>query len=245
MRRDLRILLFTLAMGALWAVGSRVPEALASMKTFRIQDVEVHGLRYLDRGLAVDLLELTPETTIWGELEPLTGELAAHPLVRRVSLSRRLPGTLVVQVEERRPVALVPTPLLEPVDAEGVRLPIDPAEFRLDLPVVTPREPVAPGARLVPASTRRLVARVGHLMEADTAFLQMVSEVAWRDEATLVARWSDPRVDFLLPPDASPARFREGLNVLAHAVGRVGTPTEIDLRFADQVVVRRTEPNRY
>lgn len=244
MRRELRILLFTVAMGALWAVGSRVPEALASMKTFRIQEVEVAGLRYLDRERAVELLDLSPETSIWGDLDRLSGGLEGYPLVERVAFSRRLPGTLVVQVVERRPVALVATPMLEPVDAQGVRLPIDPAEFRLDLPVVTLDEPVAPGARLVPARTRRLLDRVSRLMQADTAFLQMVSEVAWRGEETLVASWTEPRVDFLLPPDAPPARFREGLTVLAHAVGRGGTPSEIDLRFADQVVVRRTEPHR-
>jgi hypothetical protein len=81
-------------------------------------------------------------------------------------------------------------------------------------------------------------------MEADTAFAQMVSTVEWRDAGTLVARWSEPDVDFLFRPDASPERVRDGLTVLADAVGRGRTPTEIDLRYADQVVVRRTDHNQ-
>jgi hypothetical protein len=51
-------------------------------------------------------------------------------------------------------------------------------------------------------------------------------------------------VAFLLPPHASPARLREGLGALADAVAKspASMPTAIDLRFADQVVVRR-EPS--
>lgn len=243
MRRELRILVFTVAMGALWAGGSRVPEALASMETFKVQDVEISGLRYLTRGEVLELMDITTETSIWGDRDRWTRALTEHPMVKEVALRRRMPGTLVVRVLERRPVALVPTPMLEPVDADGVRLPIDPAKYRLDLPVVMPAEPVAEGSRLVPGATRRLLAQVGRLMEADTAFLQMVSEVEW-SETTLVARWSEPTVDFLLEADASPERVREGLSVLADAVGRGGAPTEIDLRYADQVVVRRTDPTR-
>lgn len=244
MRRELRILLFTVAMGALWAGGSRVPEALASMEAFRVQDVEISGLRYLTRGQVLELMDITSESSIWGDRDRWTRALTEHPLVKDVELGRRVPGTLVVNVVERRPVALVPTPLLEPVDAEGVRLPIDPAKYRLDLPVVASDELVAPGSRLVPASTRSLLGQVGRLMEADTAFLQMVSEVEWTESGTLVARWSEPPVDFLLRPGVSPRRVREGIAVLADAMGRGRAPLEIDLRYADQVVVRRTDHNR-
>ena len=111
----------------------------------------------------------------------------------------------------------------------------------MDLPVLVTTDVPAPGARLLPARDRRLVAEVARLMEADTAFLQMVSEVSLRDDGTIVARWSEPGVEFLLTPGAPARRLREGLAVLADALGRDPTrlPTEIDLRFADQVVVRR------
>ncbi len=241
MRRELRILLATLLLALAWAYGGRVPEALASMEAFRVQDVEVSGLRHLTRGQVLEAMDVTTETSIWESRDRWIAGLRAHPLVKDVHVRRRMPATLVVRVVERWPVALVPTPTLEPVDAEGVRLALDPAELRLDLPVVAPREPVAPGSRLVPASTRDLLSSVGRLMEADTAFAQMVSTVEWRGPATLVARWSEPAVDFLLRPDTSPERIRDGLTVLADAAGRGRMPREIDLRYADQVVVRRTD----
>lgn len=241
MRRELRILLVTLLLALAWAYGGRVPRALASMDAFRVQDVEVSGLRHLTRAEVLEAMDVTTETSIWEDRDRWTAGLRAHPLVKGVHVRRRMPGTLVVRVAERWPVALVPTPTLEPVDAEGVRLALDPAALRLDLPVVAPRDPVAEGSRLVPASTRELLSTVGRLAEADTAFAQMVSTVEWRDAGTLVARWSEPAVDFLLRPDSRPERIRDGLSVLADAMGRGRTPTEIDLRYADQVVVRRTD----
>jgi hypothetical protein len=61
----------------------------------------------------------------------------------------------------------------------------------------------------------------------------------------LVARWADPEVDFLLPYGLPQARLREGLIALADAIARAPgeMPIEIDLRFADQVVVRNTAGN--
>ena len=79
-------------------------------------------------------------------------------------------------------------------------------------------------------------------MEADTAFLQRVSEVDWLDEHTVRARWSTPAVAFLFDAGTPPRRIREGLVVLADVLGREPgkTPMVIDLRYADQVVVRST-----
>jgi hypothetical protein len=157
-----------------------------------------------------------------------------------------VPNGLLVTVTERRPIALAPTPVLEAVDAEGRRLPLDPARHRLDLPVIATDRRPPEDAQHFPEEVRVLAAELDHLMSADTAFLQMVSSVRWGDDETLVARWTEPRVDFLLPRRASPARLREGLGALANAIARTpaNPPHAIDLRFADQVVVRRASTDR-
>ncbi len=241
MRRDGRILLATACFGAAIAWGDRIPAAMVDMEMFRIEDVEVRGLRYLEESEVVDMLDLTPETSVWSDKSPWQDRVAAHALVKSVRVSRRLPDGLLLVVSERIPIALGPTPTLEPMDAEGRRLPIDPAEFRLDLPVIhTSRRPPR-GSRHFPAEVRRLAAEVEHLMAADTAFLQLVSSVSWNGRGALTVRWTEPAVEFLLPSQASPARLREGLVALADAASRKreGMPDVIDLRFADQVVVRR------
>jgi hypothetical protein len=89
---------------------------------------------------------------------------------------------------------------------------------------------------------RRLAAEVEYLMATDTSFLQLVSSVSLMKGGAVSVRWTEPDVEFLLPPRAAPARLREGLSALADAAAREreGMPDAIDLRFADQVVVRRT-----
>ena len=241
MRRDLKIILSTVAMAGLWTGGSRVAEAVSALDTFRVTNVEIVGLESVERGEILALLEVTQESSVWSDLGTWEDRLARHPLLKDARVHRRIPGTLVVDLEERRAVALAPTPILAPVDREGVLLPLDPAERRLDLPILATRELPAPGARLLPTADRVLAGEVARLMEADTSFLQMVSEVGWgEDGKTLVVRWSEPAVVFLFAPGAPPRRLREGLTALADAMGRDpgNLPAVIDLRYADQVLVR-------
>ena len=242
MRRDAKILITTMCLGGVIAWGRDVPSAIVSLELFRVKDVEVRGLRFLSQDDAVALLRLGSESSVWGDKSVWTDRLLRHPLVKDADVTRRPPDGLLLTVTERTPIALAPTPTLEPIDAEGVRLPLDPAEYRLDLPVIETRRLPPSGSRLVPEDVRLLAAEVEHLTAADTAFLQLVSSVAWDGAGAVVARWTDPPVAFLLPPHAPPARLREGLGALADAVAKDpdAVPAAIDLRFADQVVVRRT-----
>ncbi len=242
MRSQARILVGTLAVAALWEAGSRIVPAVAGMETFRVRTVDIRGLRFLSRSRALSDLDLSPRTTIWVNTDTLARRLEADPLVRSARVRREIPSTLVVEVTERRPIAFVPTPTLVPVDAEGVRLPIDPTRHALDLPVMEPPTTPARGARQLPPPGQKLAAEVGRLFEADTAFRRMVSTVSERKDHTVVVQWSDPPVDFLLGLDTPPERLREGLTALADALARDPDhpPTAIDLRYADQVVVRRS-----
>ncbi|MDP2955784.1 MAG: FtsQ-type POTRA domain-containing protein [Longimicrobiales bacterium] len=242
MRRDLRIILTTVLLAGLWTGGTRVAEAVSSLGTFRVTQVEITGLETVERGEILSLMELTGETSVWGDLQEWEERLSSHPLLEEVRVRRRIPGTLMVDLAERRPVALAPTPTLEPVDAHGRLLPLDPAQRRMDLPLLATSVLPAPGARLLPTRDRVLAAEVARLMEADTSFLRIVSEVSWGlDRNTVVAHWGEPSVDFLLQPGAPASRLREGLAVLADALARDPgqAPAVIDLRYADQVLVRR------
>lgn len=242
MRRDLRIVAVTMLLGAGWLAVEHGRVALADMSTFRVRDVEVRGARFIERDQVVTLLRLEPETSVWTDPIVWIERLERHPLILEADVSRRLPGGLVVTIRERRPVALAPAPALQPLDEHGVWLPVDPATYRLDLPIIASDRQRAPNARYAPGPVRALAAEVGRLMSADTAFLQRVSELSWEEDRSLRVRWTDPPVDFIMPPSTPVGRLREGLHALADAGARDprNPPDEIDLRFADQVVVRRT-----
>lgn len=241
MRRDVAILLSTAGLGAVAIWGGPALETVRAMDTFRVASVQVKGTHYLTEDAVVALLGLTPETSVWSDTEVWADRVVAHPLVRTARIRRRLPDGITVELTEREPIALAPTPILEPIDAEGYRLPLDPAAYRLDLPVIaTARRPPA-GARLVPEDVRRLADEVRHLMASDTAFLQRVSSVSWTERGMVAVSWTEPPVEFLMPPHSPAARLREGLGALADAASKTPDrpPTTVDLRFADQVVVRR------
>ena len=70
--------------------------------------------------------------------------IPAHPQLRRVSVRRKLPGTLVVDIDENLPVALVATNEgVRAYDARGVALPIDLARTPIDAPGPRTRHPGA------------------------------------------------------------------------------------------------------
>ena len=216
----------------------RVPGVLARVDWFRVRTVRVEGNHYLDADEVKRLAAVPPETNLWDDVEPVAARVRAYPLVRDVRISRRLFGTLVVKVEEREPVGLVPTPTLQPVDRDGRRLPLDPARHSLDLPVIQPERVLrgAPQAAAIAAAARE----TARLAEVDPNFWAAISVVTEQGPNEVVVDWGNPAVKLRFRAPIAPPRLREALAVIADAADRNGgrPPASIDLRFADQVVVR-------
>jgi hypothetical protein len=219
------------------------PDALASVPFFEVDRMRVEGGRYLELADAERAAALPPGFSIWSDLDPVAERLRAHPLVAEVRVRRRLPSTLVFQVLEREPVALLPTPSVTPVDAEGRLLPIDPARHFLDLPLLHPRN-AGSGEPLSPVELRILAAEVARLGELEPRLGGILSEAALDPWGDVIVHLAHPATTLHFRPPLTAERLREGLRVLADRMdrepGRV--PAAVDLRFADQVVVR-TSPN--
>jgi hypothetical protein len=239
---------------ALAGVLSRAPQALAKVEVFRVTGIRVEGARYLTQTEALKTLALRPEASVWDDTRSWEMRLQHHPLVARVTVHRRFPGTLVLQVVEREPVALYPGPVLEPVDRSGRVLPIDPGEHRLDLPIMALTGAQGSGA-LTPAQRRLIAEEIHRITQGDPGFLVRVSDITLDARGDLHARISD------IPPESgddlnarvveSPVilHFRPGvphrriqaaLRVLEDASIRFEgrRVTDLDLRYEDQVVAR-------
>ena len=239
MRRGFLFLLVTGLAVASAALASRLPEALARMELFRVREVRLQGNRFLTQEEAARTVALPPGANVWDDLSAWEERLAAHPLVKEAKVRRRLLGTLVAEVVEREPVALVPSPTLEPVDAEGRILPIDPARHRLDLPILTPWG--SGGEEVLTLTQRRiLAAEVARLGEADPELVARLSELSLDRRGDLRARIWEPAVTLSLPLGLPSRRIREGFAALADAGERFEgrAATDLDLRYQDQVVVR-------
>jgi hypothetical protein len=228
--------------------------AASRLAFFHVRRVVVEGTRYLSTDSVVARLGLDTLNSVWDDTSPLLARVQTLPQVASVSISRKLPGTLVVSIVENLPVALVPGPQgLEPVDSSGVPLPIDPSREALDLPISNQRD--------VP-----LIRMLGQVRAKNAVLYRRISEVS-RDAAGDVLLLltsneppSPPRspdsagfaADSASPvavaaPSTLRVRARMGVSAgrltdifpvefdLRRRGARVG---EIDLRYREQVIAR-------
>lgn len=106
---------------------------------FAIQKVMVQGLKLIPESEILKLASgVQGQNLLLFDHEVLTHKISLHPLVQSVQFQRKLPQTLVIQVTERTPVALivVSNGVLE-VDAQGVFLRRLESWPKADHPVIT------------------------------------------------------------------------------------------------------------
>ena len=199
-------------------------EGLRRMEFFRVRRVVIEGTRYAAPDEIVSRLRVDTTASIWDGVSPLVARVREHPQVREVRIRRRLPGTLVVQVTERPPVALVNTPTgLRVTDADGATLPVDPTAIDVDLPVLATRDTL-------------LLRLLSQVQDSLPALYAQVSDARRGPEGAVVLELASVRL--LAGADVSSGRLAEALAVQQDLVTRGRTAVELDLRFRDQVVAR-------
>ncbi|HYW32732.1 MAG TPA: FtsQ-type POTRA domain-containing protein [Gemmatimonas sp.] len=219
------VLLAMLVVGSPWWG----PRALAQLDFFHVRRVEFEGLRYaravdLVRALAVDTTQ-----SVWQSLPALESRITAHPLVAAAAVERRMPGTILVHIAERQPVALVMARgELRPVDASGAILPIDLVLRPMDVPIVTSRDSAM--LRLLDGLRQEAPLLYARISEAQRA---------GPDELRLLLGSPRGPVTVRTSPDVTVSRFRDILPVEADLARNNLRVAELDLRFRDQVIARQ------
>lgn len=200
------------------------PLLFRQLSFFRVRRVEIIGARYVTVNDILERLRVDTTASVWDPIEPLVARLASHPQLRHVTVRRKLPGTLVVEVEENPPVALVPaTDGFRAYDARGVALPMDLARTPVDAPVLTRRD----------VGVLRLL---GDLRNEAPALYDRVSEVrvAGADELVLDLAGTPVRA----MRGVTAARLADVEPVEEDLARRGLHAAEIDLRYRDQVIAR-------
>ena len=189
-----------------------------------MRKVEIIGARYVSVGEIIDRLHVDTTASVWDPARPLVARLASHPQLRTVSVRRKLPGTLVVEIQENMPIALVATnDGLRAYDARGIALPIDLARTPIDAPVLGRRD-------------IGLLRFLDALRKEAPSLYDRLSEVriASTDEVVLQLAGTPVRA----MRDVSPARLAE-IDPVEQDLARRGLhAAELDLRYRDQVIAR-------
>jgi cell division protein FtsQ len=202
------------------------PLALRRLAFFRVRQVELVGIRYLDADAVLATLRLSPRASVFDDTKPLAERLRGLDGVADASVVRRPPGSLKVIVREIEPVALVANGrgALTPVDAEGRQMPFDLAT--LDLPVVQ-------------VADSGVVAVLARVQAFDPALFQAI-DAARRTQAQrgdVLLELGAHRV--LLNRDAGPEVIQAVVLVARDLAAKARPYAELDARFAGQIVVRR------
>jgi cell division protein FtsQ len=220
-------------MAAAWGVRAGARQ----MAFFRVRSVEVRGARYLQPSEIISRLKVDTLASLWDDLTPYRDRIRGHPQISDVTVTRRMPGTIVVTIKENLPVALIQTPTgLLPYDSLGKQLPIDPARTSLDLPIVATDDPV-------------LLKLVGAIRATEPDVFARIDEVRRTGRDEILLTLSRDVAAGAVPPESKTllVRVPVGLSVerladifpvesdLARRQVRVG---ELDLRYRDQVIAR-------
>jgi cell division septal protein FtsQ len=233
------LLLVGILMAAAW--GTRA--GARKMAFFRVRAVEVRGAQHLRPDEIVARLQVDTLASLWDDLEPLRRRMRAHPQISSVAIGRKMPGTLVVTIEENLPVALVSTAKgLLPFDSLGRQLPIDPARQAVDLPVVATNDPIL--LKLVGAIRKaepRLFARLEEVRRTGRGEIELTLS---RSPAETGAPFGDgaPQqrkvLRVLALTGLSVVRLADIFPVESDLARRQAHVEELDLRYRDQVIAR-------
>lgn len=219
-----RALLGVGALVLLMAGGVGARALLRTLSFFSVRRVELAGARYLTPQEVGRALAIPNAMSVFDATGPLALRARAIPGVLEARVSRRLPGTIRVEVREAEPVALSERGgRLTLLDAAGRPLPFDPTRAPVDLPLAEADSGVA-----------RLLARV---RESDPElFARIQRGVRVRQDVALDL--DAGRI--LFRPGATTAEIRD-LALVAEVLARQGRAwRELDARFPPRVVVRKS-----
>lgn len=213
------ILALLLLASPIWA-----PLFMRRMAFFRVRRIEILGAHYVAPSDILSRLNVDTLASIWDPTKPLAARIATHPEIATANVGRKLPGTLVVQVTERVPVALVPAASGFLVyDERGVALPIDPTRVNVDVPVLSQRDTA-------------LLRLLGAMRERMPALYRRLSEIRRTGRGELLLQLKSVPVRAM--QDVTLERLADIDPVEEDLVRRQIRVAEIDLRFRDQVIAR-------
>ena len=198
------------------------PLGLRRASFFRVRRIDVVGAQYVTGDQVAEALKLKSSASVFDELAPLEKRALAIPGVRRATVTRRWPGTIVVRIEEAEPVALTPRKTaLALMDGGGRVLPFDPTRAPVDLPV-----------SVADARAARLIARI---KDAEPGLFRRIVSVSL-DRQDVILSGLDWRV--LVRADAGRSQLRALATVMEDLARKGRRWRELDARFSDRVFVR-------
>jgi len=238
-RRWLAIAVIVVAGGCGVAGGVRW---LLTAPRFAIAGVEVRGVSRVSAERVVEAAGIPARANIF-RIDPatVTARLQTVPEILRADVIRELPNRVTILVEERRPFTLVSNGTLHWLDEEGRLLGEEPHAVAPNVPVISGLSEAELAALRTDEpgpKARAALTLIRSLLRSGSALVGEISEIDMSGREGPVLYTVDG-IEVRLGAEEWEERLARLAGVLAQ-IGRTGEGvTAIDLRFRDQVVLRK------
>ena len=230
--------------GALYEWGDQLKARAAAARAFvldspyfHVREIQVRGGDKLGGSEIVAMAGLKHGMNLW-KIQPgaIEKKIAKHPWVRRVLVRREFPRCVVIEVEERKPKAIVAMGKLYYVDAEGKVFKEVGEGDNVEFPLLTGLRPEELAAA-TPALRNRLqdAIRLGELMAKDSHAL---SEIHFESSDRLVLYTTAYPIALRMGSGDWESKLQRLDRVLTLWKGHENRLASLDMSFRDQVVAR-------
>ena len=233
-----------LSFGLYW-----VSDRLYHSPTFNIAITEINGLQNISQNqvlLKIGELAHSGRNLVRLDLDRLRRNLELIPWVKTVVVRRVLPDKLVIDIEEREPVAfarLAQGTLL--IDEEGTLLENNPEKLsRADFPVILGMES-GYGPEVLRRNRERIslyLRLIRSLDRGGAGLSRDLSEVHLQDPGNVSVILNGDTVLVYLGRDGFQKKFRRYLAAGRELKKKYRNLDSVDLRYRDQVVIRTLDP---
>lgn len=244
-RRTVRLVRAALILGAVGFAGwhgVRFADSRGWLDPFRVREVRVSGVRLAHPAVLVAEAGLMGrEIHYWTPLGEYVRRVERDPLVLSARFQRRFPNRLTLEIRERVPVALIELDRLAPVDSAGRVLPVSAFHGDFDVPILTvERGPgaVASGGLVRDAAVRAMLSRLGQIGVHYPVLAREISAVRMERNGTIALTLVHADGEVVMDGETPLVKLALVDDVISD-LRRKGVAYErLDLRFADQIVVR-------
>jgi cell division septal protein FtsQ len=225
----------------------RAVDLVLSAEALTVTRITVRGNERLSRGEVLALLDgLRGESMVTADLERWRQKLLSSPWVADAALRRELPGTLVVLVSERQPMAIGRiADALYLIDRQGTIIDeFGPNYAEFDLPLVDGLASRRPGAPLVDDARAALAARAISDLQRRPDLAARVSQIDVSDVHDAVVVLRDDTALVHLGNEKFSERVQSYVDLVPVLRERIPAIDYVDLRFDQRVYVRPSRGRR-
>jgi cell division septal protein FtsQ len=121
LKKAVRVAFQLLLLSLFFFIGYRVYVRLLEDPLFRVREVEVEGSRKVPRETILSLIELEGMPNLFTlRLRKVAKRLELHPWIEQVKMRKVFPNKIWIQIEERKPIAILQLEELYYIDTKGV-----------------------------------------------------------------------------------------------------------------------------